>query len=257
MTERPINQFDGEFAALQHSRKMESLINSRASEALSKLVDVADKLGVPGAGLFAKALKSGQTPVEKVVEQIETAAYREIARIWNHLNGQDERLESFRKRLGSQEAQTAYVSAILHGLRTSDPLKHARLGVLTVNSVFANDLGSETLDELMRAAVELTESDIRLLGKLYKSQKLILDNHASRPFSYQWYEQVGAAWEHEFSHSERDHLMLRGSLMRLRSLGMIAETGANLNGEFAKQHFGLLLEGRKFYERLQEIDASR
>ena len=136
----PRNQFDGEMAALQNRREMESLSTSPVSSLLSKIADVAGEFGVPGAGLFAKALKGGQTPIEKVVEQIEAGAYLEIVRIRKHDVEQDARLSEFEVRLRSQEAQSAYLGAVLHGLRTSDPRKHIRLGTLTINCVYANDL---------------------------------------------------------------------------------------------------------------------
>jgi len=256
-SDEPMNQFDGELAALRNQREMDALGESPGVDrVLDVTVKLAEKVGLPPfMGLFRKVLKLGQPSLEKMVEDLEAAAYEEIRRIRDHLHGQAKRQEEFEARLNSQEAHVAYLSACFHGLRTSDPQKHSRLALLTINCVFVDDLKPESLDGMMRAAVELTEDDISLLGRLRRSQRLILENIANRPFSYQWYEQVGASWEGEFSRSEREHLSLRGSLMRLRSLGFIAETGASLNGELAKQHFGLLFEGKNFYERLQEISA--
>ena len=153
----PRNQFDGELAALRSRREMESLSTSPVSSVLSEIADVAGEFGVPSAGLFAKALKSGETPVEKVVEQIENGAYVEISRIWKHLEGKDAQLKEFGERLESQEAHSAYVAAVLHGLRTSDPKKQSRIGALTVNCVYTKDLNPESFDDMMRAAVELKD----------------------------------------------------------------------------------------------------
>ena len=249
-----MNQFDGELAALQSRRQMEQLNTSPIVEGLNNLAEISSEFGIPGAGLFAKALKSGRTPIEKVVEQVESGAYSEIVRIRQHLESQDGQLREFSERLQKQEAQSAYQSAVLHGLRTSDPQKQSRLGILTINCIYVGDLKSENLDEMMRAVVELTGNDLQVLGRLYRSQNGILNNRTQWALSHEWQDQVHAAWQREFSSSERDHLDLRGSLMRLQSVGLIAsvETKAR-DGSIANQPFGMLLEGAKFYERLQEI----
>jgi hypothetical protein len=249
--------FDGELAALQRVGEMESLSTSPAVTALGKIGVVASDFGVPGAGLFAKALKSGQTPVEKTVEQIEYGAYAEIVRIWNHLEGQGKRLEEFEARLRSQEANSVYLGAVLHGFRTSDPKKQSRLGALAVNCIYANDLRGESLDDMMRAAVELREADLSLLGKLYSLWKPLLDRverakHASSspPNFHNEFQNV---W-HNFGRSlnPTEQLEYRGSFARLQSHGMIQQVTYS-NSEVGREHYVLLEDGARFYERLQEI----
>ena len=253
-----MNQFDGELAALQHQRSMEALSGpSGVESAVDTFASWASEAGIPGTGLFRKALKSGQTPVETLVAQLESAAYEEIRRIWEYLKGKEEEQKKFAERLKSQEAQCAYFAAVLHGLRTSDPKRQTRLAVLTVNSVYADATEAESLDDMMRSAIELTTNDISLLARIYKSQKVILENRQSRPFSHQWIEQVGGYWEQEFPHSEGEHLNIRGSLMRLQSLGLVAAAETlTRDGSIAHQPFGLLMEGKRFYERLHEIGTT-
>lgn len=253
----PTNMFDGELAALQRSREMESLNTSPVSSALSNIADVISQFGVPGTGLFARALRSGQTPVEKVVEQLENGAYAEIARIWKHLEGLDvnARLKEFEARLQSQEAQSAYLGAVLHGLRTSDRRKHIRLGALTIHCVYANDLEPENLDGMMQATVELKEEDIVLLGSLYQWQNHILIEKGMN--SVKWFGDIQQAHK-QFVESgvlnQQDHLKFRSSYMRLESLGLIQEIPSITNHyRVGYELFALLLEGKKFYERLQEI----
>jgi len=250
-----MNQFDGELAALQHQRKMESLNTSSISSGLSTIADAVSQFGVPGMGLFAKALKSGQTPVEKVVEQLENGAYAEIARIRKHLEGQDACLKEFGARLQGQEAQSAYLGAILHGLRTSDPRKHIRLGALTINCVYAADLGPENLDGMMQATVELKEEDIVLLGNLFRWQNHILTEKGMN--SNKWFSDIQGAHK-QFVESgalnHQNHLEFRSSYMRLESLGLIQQiTSINNFYGVGFELYALLLEGKKFYERLQEI----
>lgn len=257
-----MNQFDGELAALLRSREMESLSTSPVSIALCNISDVISQFGVPGAGLFAKALKSGQTPVEKVVEQLENGAYAEIARIRKHDEVQDARQEKhdarskeFEARLQSQEAQSAYLGAVLHGLRTSDPRKRIRLGTLTINCVYADDLEPENLDGMMQATVELKEEDIVLLGNLYKWQNHILIEKGMNPDK--WFADIQQAHKQLVESGvlkQQDHLGFRSSYMRLESLGLIQEIPSITNHYgVGYELYALLLEGKKFYERLQEI----
>jgi hypothetical protein len=233
---------------------MESLSTSPVSTALSNIADLISQFGVPGTGLFARALKSGQTPVEKVVEQLEKGAYAEIARIWKHLEGRDAEFKEFKARLQSQEAQNAYLGAVLHGLRTSDPRKHIRLGTVTINCVYASDLGTESLDGMMQAAVELKEEDIVLLGNLYKWQNHIIEKGMNPD---KWYSDIQQAHK-QLVESEvlrqQDHLRFRSSYMRLESLGLIQEI-PSINNHYGVGYelYALLWEGKKFYERLQEI----
>lgn len=251
----PRNQFDGEMAALQNRREMESLSTSPVSLLLSKIADVAGEFGVPGTGLFAKALKGGQTPIEKVVEQIEAGAYLEIVRIRKHDVEQDARLSEFEVRLRSQEAQSAYLGAVLHGLRTSDPRKHIRLGTLTINCVYANDLKPESLDGMMQATTELKEEDVVLLGNLYTKQNHILGEKGMNPTK--WFSDIQTAHKQLVESGvlkQQDHLTFRSSYMRLESLGLIQEI-PSINNHYGVgfEVYALLLEGKRFHERLQEV----
>lgn len=257
-TDGPTNMYDGELAALQRIREMESLNISPISTALSKIADVISQFGVPGAGLFAKALENGQTPVEKVVEQLESGAYAQINRIWKHLDGQDAQLREFTERLQNQEAQSAYQSAILHALRTSDPKKQALIGALTINCIYANELKPEILDDMMRAVVELKEADVSLLGKIYKSLKPLLDRmerarQMNPLLSFDLHNGIQTEWQN-FARTlnPAEQLVYRSSMARLQSHGMIQQVSFS-NFGLGHEPYLLLEEGVKFYQRLQKI----
>ena len=257
----PTNMFEGELAALQRSRAMESLNTSPVCNALSNIADVIGQFGVPGADLFARALKSGQTPVEKVVEQLENGAYAEIARIRKHLEGQDARLNAFEAQLRSQEAQSAYLGAVLHGLRTSDPRKHIRLGALTIDCLYADDLEPEGLDDMMRAAVELKARDILALGFICSRQSKILAD--AKKWPEQWYDNVRRDWQtsglEQGVASQRagsDEIGLKSTLSRLAAFGFIIAVPPVLTQNSpGKEPFALLHEGLRFYERIEETTA--
>jgi hypothetical protein len=161
-----------------------------------------------------------------------------------------ERIESLRTDPKFAEAISALALSAMH---TSVKDRLDRLAHLIVNGVKEGDLGIESLDDMMRAAVELTEWDIFVLGKMYSSQRHLL---STRRDSHGWSEQVGhvwADWGRIFGIREDQHLKVRSALSRLQSIGLVAEAQTNFvkDGTLARQAFGLLPEGAKFYERLQ------
>lgn len=253
-----MNQFDGELAALRHQREMDSLGQSPGVDLILDGTDkLAETVGLPSlTGLFRKALKLGQPSVEKMVDDLESAAFEEIRRIWKHLEGDSDRQNEFEERLNSQEAQVAYMSACFHGFRTSDPEKHSRLACLTINCVFAGDLKPESLDDIMRAAVELKDADIVLLSKIYDSQRSIL-KHPSMDRSA-WFQLIQSRWNEFVDSGALDpskHLTYRSSFSRLESHGLIQKFREISTAAVGLEPYALLEEGKKFYERLQEIAA--
>jgi hypothetical protein len=164
-----------------------------------------------------------------------------------------------RNRIESLQTDPTFAEAIaalaLRAMHTSVKARLKRLARIVVNGVKEDDLEPESLDDMMRAAVELTGWDIVVLGKMYKSQVQLL---ALRSFSHDWSTNIGhgwADWGDIFSLREDEHLKLRAALSRLQSHGLIAEAQTNFvkDGTLARQPFGLLPDGKKFCERLQEI----
>jgi hypothetical protein len=261
MSERRPSQYDGELAALRHQREMESLsVSPGVNSVLDATANFADMLGLPGAGLFRKALKSGQTPVETLLEQLETAAIDEIRRIWNCIEGQQMRLREFEGRLQSQEAQSVYLSAIFHGLRTSDPKKQSRLGILTINCIYANDVEPESLDEMMRAAVELKEADLMLLSDMYEMQSPFMrtDQWLNKQINERW-NILSGYWQRYWDQNQARYRglegeRLMGSFGKLEYLGLIAP-GPNRSSASSPvaSCYLLLPDGMRFYERHLEI----
>lgn len=164
-----------------------------------------------------------------------------------------ERLESLRNDPRFAEAIAALALRTMH---TSVKDRLRRLARILVNGVWEDDLETESLDDMMRAAIELKESDIALLGAIYSKQFRLLQYGY---LSHEWSEQIAASWSTHFEHLDsRQHIEIRGSLMRLQSLGLLATVEAmTRDGSIAHQPFGLLPEGKKFYERLREIGSEK
>lgn len=277
-----MNQFDGEFEARKHVRKMDALKESplvgRILDAVSDGGAAAAAIGavvIPpaapafsvigasfmGLGLFRRAWKFGKPSFEQMIEDVEAGADDQAQRILEQVHGQAECLEEFRARLQSQEAETARLSALFHGLRTCDPRKHRRLGRLTINCIFENDVKPESLDTMMRATVELREQDIRVLKSINEMQSdLFTTAEMAKPYGFR-VDAIRRKWKTWWDHDGSTYLAdggaaFRGSTARLQSTGLIVSIGrASRSIGASLDDFELLLEGKTFYERLQEIAA--
>jgi hypothetical protein len=166
----------------------------------------------------------------------------------------EELKQQFDKSINSPQFSAAVANATLHITRTNVENRLKRLALLITNGVKEADIEPESLDDMMRAAAELKDRDISLLKAIYDKQADLLKEGLY--LSSEWSQQVAANWSMHFEQLDsRQHTETRGSLARLQSFGFIApvETMMTRNGSIAHQPFGLLLEGKKFYERLQEI----
>ncbi len=184
-----------------------------------------------------------------------------ITAVRNDLKDLRENHAELRERIESLSNDPKFAEAIsalaLRAMQTSLKDRLKRLARVIVNGVKENDLEPEGLDDMMRAAVELKDADIDLLRMIYDKQSQFLQHGW---LSGEWSQQIAANWSMHFNHFDsREHTTTRASLARLQSLGLIAavETMMARNGSIAHQPFGLLVEGKKFYEHLQEIGATK
>jgi hypothetical protein len=268
-----MNQFSSDWAARKHNREMDRLQGETAAGAvLDSIADngaalatigavvapaAAPVLGIAratfgGLGLFRKAWKLGRPSVDQMIEDIETGADIRFQEIEAKLDGHESEQKRFEERIRSQEAETARLSALFHGLRSSDPQKHRRLGALTVACIFADDMLPERLDDVMRAGVELSESDIFLLGRIYKLQVHIIRDSTSSDSDR--LQRITSDWTTRTKlKSENGGIELskcRGSLARLQAQAFLQlrTPGFDAGAEIVV----LLEDGARFYERLQE-----
>lgn len=278
-----MNQFDDEFAARQNRRLMESLHESPVT---SRIVDVADAtsaaaaagsvlvpplatalvpagIGAAVLGAFGRALRLGKPTAEKMVENLESDTDNQVRRIWNQLDRDSERQCQFEVRLNSNEAQVAMLNEFFHGLRTSDRAKHSRLAIVTVNSIFEGDMDEESLDTVMRAAVELKQYDLELLAEIYDMQVRIIvtDHWAAKDVGEKW-NILAAYWQTYWDQNLKKYRGLEGSrfigsFSRLEALGMIAP-GPNRSSASSPVAtcYLLLPDGIKLHQRLKETEIT-
>jgi hypothetical protein len=202
--------------------------------------------------------KLGTTKVEENLEALGQAAEDAFNRVERVLSEQGQSIEEIKKRFESEELKQAMAGASLQALRTTGEKRLKRLALILANGVKENDLEPESLDDMMRAAVELKDADVQLLNKLYDSQSRLLTTHKS--LSSDWSQQIALNWSDRFSFLDSpDWKNSRSSLARLQACGLILEVRTMMTptGRLGTQPFGLLPEGAKFYERLQEIGATK
>jgi hypothetical protein len=128
---------------------------------------------------------------------------------------------------------------------------------IIANGVSEGDLDPESGDDMMRAAVELKEADVALLGKICDSQRSMLQQQRGRDPTY-WFGELQTVWD-EFVRSgvlnAPNHLVYRSSFSRLESRGLIQKFRESSTAGVGLEPYALLEEGLKFCERLQEISA--
>jgi hypothetical protein len=167
-----------------------------------------------------------------------------------------------RKRVGFLQTDPKFAEAIaalaLRAMQTSVKDRLKRLARVVVNGVKEDDLEAEGLDDMMRAAVELKETDIMLLEKIYRSQNPMLGWKNLN--SQNWHGSIQGVWRtfvDSGNLNTQDHLSYRSSLARLESLGLIQRVeNVGMYG-VGQDLYALLMEGKKFYERLQDFSSEQ
>jgi len=255
-----MGQFDLQTDAALTQLNWEELSKTPGGEFAEIIGDLLMLIGT--GGLWAVA--GGASNLLLKVRKLAGASYASnllyaISAVRDDLKTLYERHAELRERIESLRTDPKFAGSIsalaLRAMHTSVKERLDRLARLVVSGVKEGDLGIEGLDDMMRAAAELTAWDLIVLGKMHSSQRHLLSN---RYDSHGWSEQVGHVWtdwNRIFGISEDQHLKLRSALSHLQSVGLITEAQTNFvkDGSLARQAFGLLPEGAKFYERLQEI----
>jgi hypothetical protein len=158
--------------------------------------------------------------------------------------------------LTSPEFLSAVQNSTLFITRTNVEARLKGIAHIITNGVRENDLEHEALDDMFRAAVELKNSDIILLRKLYESQNPMLGWLQKGEGPQKWHGDIQQAWQkfiNSGSLNPQQHLNYRSSFARLESLGLIQQVREAGQYGVGYDIYGLLMEGKKFYERLQEI----
>jgi hypothetical protein len=232
-----------------------ALSTSLAASGLSGLA-IAGSV-VAGMGIVDWFRKLGTSKVSENLEDLGQATEDALSRVEKILRVHGATIDEIKSRLNSDEFRDAMASASLQALRTTQEKRLKRMALILANGVKDDDLTPDSTDDMMRAAVELKDADIALLGHLYKYQNHILTETGMTPGK--WFSDIQSAHRQLVDSrvlDSREHLNYRSSYLRLESLGLVQAIPSinNLDG-VGYELYALLMAGKKFYERLQEIAA--
>jgi hypothetical protein len=215
---------------------------------------------VAGMGIVDWFRNLGSSKVSENLEILGQATEDALNRIENSLRLQGKSVEELRNRMDSDEFKTAMATASLQALRTTQRDRLERLALILANGVKDERVSGESIDDMMRAAVELKDADIWLLSEIYAMQSPFMNTQqwVNKPINQKWNDLSGY-WQTYWTKNQNRYagssgISLMGSFARLESLGMIAP-GPNRSSAMSPvaQCYFLLPDGARLYEWLQEI----
>jgi hypothetical protein len=270
-----------EVSAVNQQRRSEEIAKSPVGRVLSSGTSVAGAAvtlgaslvsgGPPGLALAGSVVAGmgivdwfrelGTGKVQENLDALGQAAEDAFSRVERVLAAQGKSIEEIQKRFESEELKHTMAGASLQALRTANKNRLKRLALILANGVKQGDFAVESTDDMMRAAIELKDTDISILGSLYQLWKPLLDRVGrakhSTSSSPNFHNEIQTVW-HAFGRSlnPAEQLEYRGSFARLQSHGMIQQVTFS-NNEVGRESYVLLEDGARFYERLQEIGATK
>jgi hypothetical protein len=260
-----MGQFDLETDAALTQLNWEELSKTPGGEFAEVIGDLIALTGLAGP----LAIAGGASNLLLKIRKLAGASYASnlifaITAVRNDLRTLFERPQEPREWIKSLQADPSFAEAIsalaLRAMQTSVKDRLKRLACIVVNGVKENDLDPESIDDMMRAAVELTEHDIGVLKSIYEMQRHLFSPREMQK-EYRWrVDAIRSLWEEWWknqafsSYQGINGLAFNSSCARLQSAGLIASIGTKSFLAGPTMHdYELLPEGKRFHERLQEI----
>jgi hypothetical protein len=137
------------------------------------------------------------------------------------------------------------------------------MALILANGVKRDDLQPESLDDMMRAATELRDIDLKVLNFIFSKQSSLLAGaeKAVDGWPHAWQDSVQKLWQESLR--ERGSAFTpqmfsggewRSALSRLQSFGFIVPVQPNpTTNSPGEEPYGLLPHGHRFLEHLREI----
>jgi hypothetical protein len=202
----------------------------------------------------------GVATLDENLDHLGDATEAALLRVERNLGAQGVRIDEIERRLNSSELLEGIKTATLQAQRTKNVKRLDRIALILANGVAEDDLEPESLDDMMRAAVELTEHDLNVLRSIYKMQIHLFSSREIEK-EYVWrINEIHSLWEKWWkdqaysSYQGINGMNLNGSFARLQSAGLTVSIGTTSILHGSTMHdYELLPAGKDFYERLQEI----
>jgi hypothetical protein len=221
---------------------------------------ISDLLMLVGTGGLL-AVTGGISNLILKVRKLAGASYTSnliytITAVRNDLRTLYERDETRRTRIDSLPTEPKFAEAIsalaLRAMHTSVKDRLQRLARIVVNGVKEDDLDLESLDDMMRAAVELRDWDIQLLSDIYNARTKIEFEMDLYNFWKDYWNEFSLRYPNKKSGS------ILSAFARLESHGLIFRLRREApNASLTGKIYQITDEGTLFYERLQEIAVQK
>jgi predicted transcriptional regulator len=139
-------------------------------------------------------------------------------------------------------------------MRTSVRERLKRLARIIVNGVKYDDLGSESLDDMLRAATELTDRDIIVLKTVNEQQhKVTVYSLESVDGTIKFPREVWQVLDQDKFITPSNQMEIRSSLSRLQAVGFGSEI-QTMESSW-RPRFLVSPQGEKFLNYLEEIES--
>lgn len=206
-----------------------------ATNAISLTTGLAPIGGIAKAFGVARRFTSelGVATLSENLDHLGNATEAALSRVEKKLEARGVRVDEIYGLLNSGEFLEGIKAATLQAQRTKDKKRLERMALILANGVAENDLEPERLDDMMRAAAELSDRDISLLRELCEHPSPINMNEIDKG-NADFEERMGSVAK-----------LQAVAFAQLRTPGL--DMGANI--------VAVLPRGKKFYERLQEIST--
>lgn len=259
-----MGQFDSPTEAALTRLKSEELDESAVSGPVGAATGIGAKIiellvPMPGFSTFSDVVTSllglaARKDLQNLTYFAE-AIVDDIRRLYRF--GEEQRIRTDAV-LISSEFQAAVENATLYIVRTNVKSRLKRLANVITNAVKVADLESEILDDMMRLAVTLTEDDIKVLGIVYQMQKDMLSAENLIKEPGQRTNQLTSNWQRWWGLNGNDYqgleaLRFKNSCARLLAAGLVGPLPRSYVGSPNANDLELLIDGFRFYERLQEL----
>lgn len=249
---------NNEVASDNQRREFEELSKVPGGKIVTSVKNVISL--VPGGGPLANAIglskammDMGLSTVEENIDYLGKATATALDRIENKLEMQGVRVEEIAQRYNGPEFAASIEAIVLQTQRTRQKTRLRRLASILANSVEADNLDPDTIDDLARAAVELTDWDIQLLNDVRDCDSNV--NDASGHL-FMWWQEYWRTFATKYPN--RTQRAAAGSLGRLQSFGFIyGAEGTSLAASPVSVLYRLSEDGERFLKRIEALQETQ
>jgi len=245
---------ENEVAADNQRRELEELHKAPGARIVAA-VKTAISI-VPGGGPLANAIglstimmEMGVSTVAENIDFLGRATADALARIERRLEAQGITVEEIAKRYSRPEFAASLEAAILQTQRTRQRERLIRLASILGHSVEVDEIDPETIDDLARAAVELTDWDVQLLKDLRECESTYTD---ASGYLFAWWQEYWRRFPDKYPN--RTTRAAAASFGRLQSFGFVyGAEGTSQAASPVPVHYRLSEDGERFLSRIEAL----